>query len=77
MDVLIAHGGESSRRSLAAALLPLGLRIAEAADGAEAFDALLAEETPSIALVDWDLPRMEGPELCRLVRDFHSGTRPT
>jgi PleD family two-component response regulator len=24
-----------------------------------------------VAVVDWDLPRIEGPELCRLVRDFH------
>lgn len=71
MDVLIAHGGEGSRRGLAKALRPLGLRITEAADGADALEALLAEEAPRIALVDWDLPRIEGPELCRLVRDFH------
>jgi CheY-like chemotaxis protein len=71
MDVLIAHGGEASRRSLAKVLLPLGLRLMEATDGAAALDVLLAEEAPSIALIDWDLPRIEGPELCRLVRDFH------
>ena len=71
MDALIAHGGEASRRGLATALQPLGLRISEAADGADALEAMLAEEVPRIALVDWDLPRIEGPELCRLVRDFH------
>ena len=71
MDVLIAHGGEASRRSLAKVLLPLGLHLVEATDGAEALGILLAEEAPSIALIDWDLPRVEGPELCRLVRDFH------
>jgi CheY-like chemotaxis protein len=57
MDVLIAHGGEASRRSLAKVLLPLGLRLMEATDGAAALDVLLAEEAPSIALIDWDLPR--------------------
>ena len=71
MDVLIAHGGEESRRGLANALAPLGFRITQAADGADALEALLAQEVPRIALVDWDLPRIEGPELCRLVRDFH------
>ena len=71
MDVLIAHSGEASRRSLAKVLLPLGLHLTEATDGAEALDILLAEEAPSIALIDWDVPRIEGPELCRLVRDFH------
>ena len=26
-----------------------------------------------MALVDWDLPGIDGPEMCRLVRDFHHG----
>jgi two-component system, cell cycle response regulator len=71
MDVLIAHGTEGSRRSLAASLQVLGLQLREAADGPEALEALLADEPPRVAIVDWDLPRIEGPELCRLVRDFH------
>jgi two-component system, cell cycle response regulator len=71
MDVLIAHGAESSRRSLAASLVALGLQLREATDGPEALESLLAEEPPRVAVVDWDLPRIEGPELCRLVRDFH------
>ena len=32
MDVLIAHGGEASRRGLVKALQPLDLRLTEAAD---------------------------------------------
>jgi diguanylate cyclase (GGDEF)-like protein len=71
MDVLIAHGTEGSRRSLAASLEAPDLQLREAADGPEALEALLADEPPRVALVDWDLPRIEGPELCRLVRDFH------
>ena len=71
MDVLIAHGTEGSRRSLATSLETLGLQLREAADGPEALEALLADEPPRVAIVDWDLPRIEGPELCRLVRDFH------
>jgi two-component system cell cycle response regulator len=71
MDVLIAHGTEGSRRSLAASLQALDLQLREAADGPEALEALLADQPPRVAIVDWDLPRIEGPELCRLVRDFH------
>jgi diguanylate cyclase (GGDEF)-like protein len=71
MDVLIAHGAEASRRSLAGPLEHLGLHLREAADGPEALEALLSEQPPRVAVVDWDLPRIEGPELCRLVRDFH------
>ena len=72
MDVLIAHGGEASRRGLAeVAAVARTCDVHEAADGPEALEALLADEPPRVALVDWDLPRIEGPELCRLVRDFH------
>lgn len=71
MDVLIAHGTEASRRSLAGSLEGLAVQLREAADGPEALEALLSDEPPRIAVVDWDLPRIEGPELCRLVRDFH------
>jgi two-component system cell cycle response regulator len=71
MDVLIAHGAEASRRSLATTLAALGVGLREASDGPEALDAMLAAASPRVALVDWDLPRIEGPELCRLVRDFH------
>ena len=71
MDVLIAHGGQASRLGLVKALQSLDVGVIEVADGPEALGALLAEEPPRVALVDWDLPRIEGPELCRLVRDFH------
>jgi DNA-binding response OmpR family regulator len=45
----------------------------EAPDGADALDLLLQDDPPEVALVDWDLPGIEGPEMCRLVRDFHHG----
>ena len=71
MDVLIAHGGEASRQSLARALEGRDHGLLEAADGGEALERLLAADAPRVALVDWDLSGIEGPELCRLVRDFH------
>ncbi|HTX69627.1 MAG TPA: diguanylate cyclase [Thermoleophilia bacterium] len=71
MDVLIAHGTEGSRRSLATSLGAEDLQLREATDGPEALEALLHDEPPRVALIDWDLPRIDGPELCRLVRDFH------
>jgi two-component system, cell cycle response regulator len=71
MGVLIAHGAEASRRSLARALTGLDVELTEAHDGTEALNALLSDQAPRVALVDWDLPQIEGPELCRLVRDFN------
>lgn len=76
MDVLIAHRGEASRKGLAKALEGQGYDLLEARDGGAALDFLLAGDAPRVAIVDWDLPAIEGPELCRLVRDFHLENTP-
>ena len=49
------------------------LDIVTASEGSEALELLLQDDPPELALVDWDLPAIEGPEMCRLVRDFHHG----
>lgn len=76
MEVLIAHGTESSRRGIVAALSAEGRRFVEFGDGNAGLEALLADEAPQLAIVDWDLPGIDGPELCRLVRDFHLEAAP-
>ena len=79
MRVLIAHRSSTSRAALAEAIPRDGyesLEIIEAADGHVALEMLLAEDAPGLAVVDWDLPAIDGPELCRLVRDFHLSSRP-
>ena len=79
MRVLIAHRSSTSRAALAEAIPRDGyesLEIIEAADGHETLEMLLAEDAPGLAVVDWDLPAIDGPELCRLVRDFHLSSRP-
>ena len=76
MDVLIAHGSEVSRSKLGKTLTGQGLRMVEAAAGEVALDLLLAPGAPRLALIDWDLPGLEGPELCRLLRDFDFGRPP-
>jgi DNA-binding response OmpR family regulator len=71
VDVLIAHASERSRAALAATLVGDDLTFVEAGDGARALEVLLREEPPRLALIEWDLPDIEGPELCRILRDFH------
>jgi len=75
MDVLIAHGSEASRGKLAKTLGGQGVELVEAGLGADALDMLLAASAPRLALIDWDLPGCDGPELCRLVR-AHRGAGP-
>ena len=37
-------------------------------DGSEAWTALLADDAPQLAILDWMMPGLEGPEVCRRVR---------
>jgi two-component system chemotaxis response regulator CheY len=46
-----------------------GFEITEACDGQEALDSLESEdETPVVALVDWNMPNMNGLEFVKAVR---------
>jgi CheY-like chemotaxis protein len=79
MQLLIAHKDAAARASLARAITSGGgggLEVIESGEGTEALELLLADDAPRLAVVDWDMPGLEGPELCRLVRDFHLGGPP-
>ena len=79
MRVLIAHRSSTSRAALVDAVPRDGQEppeIIESADGHEALEMLLGEDPPALAVIDWDLPAVDGPELCRLVRDFHLSSPP-
>jgi DNA-binding response OmpR family regulator len=77
MRLLIAHQSSRERQALAEAvdLLDRPPEIIMSDNGLDTLDLLLQDEPPDVALVDWDLAGVEGPEMCRLVRDFHQGRR--
>jgi DNA-binding response OmpR family regulator len=69
--LLIAHGDAASRfalREVAAGLSGIGLEPVESGDGSHTVELLTAPDAPDLAVVDWDLPGCDGPELCRQVR---------
>ena len=49
-------------------LLEAEYEVLLARDGAEAWEALLADGAPQLAVLDWLMPRMDGIEVCRRVR---------
>jgi len=68
MRILIAEDDFTSRSILTAILAKWGYEVVSAADGDEAWAALQKPDAPRIALLDWMMPGMTGPQLCRRVR---------
>jgi two-component system cell cycle response regulator len=68
MRILIADDEAVSRRMLEGALEQLGYEVTVCADGRQALDALLADDGPRLAILDWMMPGVDGLEVCRRVR---------
>jgi len=69
MKVLIADDNATSRIMLRGALLQWGYEVVVAENGAQAWDLLAEAESPPLAILDWVMPHMTGPEVCRRVRE--------
>ena len=68
MKVLIADDSIVSRHMLEATVKKWGYEPVVACDGQQAWDLLQGEDAPQLAILDWVMPAMTGPEVCRLVR---------
>jgi len=67
-QVLIADDDPLSRRMLEAFLAKSGYRVVTAVDGVDALRILSAEDSPPLAILDWMMPGLEGPQVCERVR---------
>jgi two-component system, cell cycle response regulator len=68
MKVLVADDDPVSQRLLESSLQRWGYDVQMARDGYEAFAALLHPESPKLAVLDWQMPGMDGAEICRQIR---------
>lgn len=68
MRVLVADADAVNRRMLATALAAWGYRVDLAEDGDQAWETLAAATAPVLAVLDWHLPGLPAPELCRKLR---------
>ncbi len=69
MRILIADDSIVSRHLLDATLRKWGYEVVVACDGVEAWNFLQAEDAPKLAILDWVMPGLTGPEVCRRVRE--------
>ena len=76
MKILIAEDDPVSRRLLQATLEKFGYEVVGAADGAEAWTALQRDDAPQLAILDWMMPKLDGVEICRRVREIPTSTPP-
>ncbi|MES2127520.1 MAG: response regulator [Pseudomonadota bacterium] len=73
--VLVVDDEESCRALLAAHLEPLGFKVMQAADAADAL-VQLARHRPGLLLLDWRMPGMDGIEVMRHIRRDTSLAQP-
>ncbi|MFN7918557.1 MAG: diguanylate cyclase [Bryobacteraceae bacterium] len=66
--ILIADDSVVSRRLLEAILRKWGYEVVAVSNGTEAWEILQTDESPRLAILDWMMPGLSGPEVCSLVR---------
>ncbi len=68
MNALVIDDSRAMRRILCQILQSLGLEVAEACNGRDALERLHANGEFKLALVDWNMPEMNGFEFIQAVR---------
>ncbi len=69
MRVLIADDDAVSRILLRKTLSTWGYEVIAVNDGAQAWEQLIAPDAPLLAVLDWMMPQLTGPDVCRRARD--------
>jgi sigma-B regulation protein RsbU (phosphoserine phosphatase) len=67
MRALVADDDRAAAAIVSRALLSWGFEVDIAHEGTTAW-MVLSEHTPSLAVIDWEMPGLDGPELCRRIR---------
>jgi CheY-like chemotaxis protein len=68
LRLLLADDDALYRRLLARTLADWGYDVVAVSEGTAAWEALRAAGAPRLALLDWMMPGLDGPEVCRRVR---------
>ncbi len=68
MRALIADDDRIATEILSKALQRMNIDVAVANDGGAAWELLTTGDGPSLAIIDWMMPTVDGLELCRRIR---------
>jgi len=76
MKILIAEDDLTSRSILTAILKKWGFDPVVTEDGGKAWEVLQQPDAPRLILLDWNMPTMDGVEICRRLREIVSSNPP-
>jgi phosphoserine phosphatase RsbU/P len=68
MHVLVAEDDRVTRELFARTIARMGCEATLVDDGGAAWEYLRLTEAPTLAILDWMMPQMDGPDVCRRVR---------
>jgi two-component system, cell cycle response regulator len=69
MKILIADDSNVSRHLLASMVKKWGYDVISTSDGTQAWEVLRQADAPRLAVLDWMMPGLTGPQVCELVRN--------
>ena len=76
MKVLISEDDFTSRIILTAVTKKWGYEPVEAEDGEIAWETLQEKDPPRLMLIDWEMPNLNGLDLCRKIRQVETQDPP-
>lgn len=68
MKILVADDDQVSLMMIRRMLLQCGYEVTTATDGMTAVESVLQEDGPRLLLLDWMMPVLNGPEVCKAIR---------
>ena len=74
MKILIADDSSVYRKAITLSLKKWGHEVVQASDGDEALKLLRSPEAPSLAILDWMMPGINGTDICRAIRRDEYGS---
>ena len=76
MRILIAEDDLTSRTMLAGIVKKWGYEAVAVPDGEAAWETLRKEDAPQLAILDWNMPGMNGLDVCRRLRELDRAEPP-
>jgi len=76
VKILIAEDELTTRMLVQVSLENWGYRVESVVNGQDAWLALKQKDAAQIAILDWEMPELDGPEVCRRMKEMGEGNSP-